>query len=48
MENYNSMKEVQAVGWVKPESIIRADCLEAMKHIETGSIDLILTDPPYG
>ena len=28
--------------------IINADCLEAMKSIESGSIDLILTDPPYG
>lgn len=24
------------------------DCLEVMKYIESGSVDLILTDPPYG
>jgi site-specific DNA-methyltransferase (adenine-specific) len=24
------------------------DCLERMKEIESGSIDMILTDPPYG
>lgn len=24
------------------------DCLEILKTIETGSIDLVLTDPPYG
>lgn len=24
------------------------DCLEVMKDIESGSVDLILTDPPYG
>jgi len=24
------------------------DCLETLKRIETGSIDLMLTDPPYG
>ena len=24
------------------------DCLERMKEIESGSVDLILTDPPYG
>ena len=24
------------------------DCLELMKHIPDGSVDLILTDPPYG
>lgn len=28
--------------------LIRGDCLEEMKNIESGSIDLILTDPPYG
>ena len=26
----------------------RGDCLEVMKQIETGSIDAIITDPPYG
>ena len=24
------------------------DCLERMKEIPSGSVDLILTDPPYG
>ena len=24
------------------------DCLEVMKDIPDGSIDLVLTDPPYG
>ena len=24
------------------------DCLELMKHIPDGSVDMILTDPPYG
>lgn len=28
--------------------LIQGDCLEKMKEIESGSIDLILTDPPYG
>lgn len=28
--------------------LINGDCLEAMKDIESGSIDMILTDPPYG
>lgn len=28
--------------------LIQADCLEAMKDIAPGSVDLILTDPPYG
>ena len=29
------------------EKIICGDCLTEMKQIESGSIDLILTDPPY-
>ena len=28
--------------------LIHGDCLELMKVIPNGSIDLILTDPPYG
>ena len=28
--------------------LIHGDCLEKLKDIESGSIDLILTDPPYG
>lgn len=28
--------------------IYHGDCLEKMKRIESGSVDLILTDPPYG
>jgi len=29
-------------------SLYHDDCLEAMKHIDIGSIDAIITDPPYG
>ena len=28
--------------------LIHGDCLEVMKDIETGSVDAIITDPPYG
>jgi len=28
--------------------LIQGDCLEAMKSIPDGSVDMILTDPPYG
>lgn len=28
--------------------ILKGDCLELMKEIPDGSVDLILTDPPYG
>ena len=27
--------------------IMQGDCLERMKEVESGSIDLVLTDPPY-
>ncbi len=29
-------------------TLLQGDCLELMKEIPSGSIDLILTDPPYG
>lgn len=28
--------------------LLKGDCLEVMKGIESGSIDAIITDPPYG
>ena len=28
--------------------LYKGDCLEVMKEIEAGSIDAIITDPPYG
>ncbi len=28
--------------------LLQGDCLEKMKEIEDGSVDLVLTDPPYG
>lgn len=28
--------------------LMKGDCLERMKEIASGSVDLILTDPPYG
>lgn len=30
------------------EQLIHGDCLEEMKKIPDGSVDLVLTDPPYG
>lgn len=29
-------------------TLIQGDCVEVMKQIEAGSIDAIITDPPYG
>jgi site-specific DNA-methyltransferase (adenine-specific) len=28
--------------------LINGDCLEVMRDIPDGSVDMILTDPPYG
>jgi site-specific DNA-methyltransferase (adenine-specific) len=28
--------------------LIKGNCLEEMKQIESGSVDMVLTDPPYG
>lgn len=33
---------------ISPNSIIFGDCLEQMKNIEDGSVDMILCDLPYG
>ena len=30
------------------EQLILGDCLEKMKEIEDGSVDCVITDPPYG
>ena len=36
-----------SMGAIVPDSVINADCLEAMKLLPDNSIDLILSDPPY-
>jgi len=28
--------------------LMQGDCLERMEEIESGSVDMILADPPYG
>ena len=33
---------------MKPIELWQGDCLELMKDIPDGSVDLVLTDPPYG
>lgn len=33
---------------MKPIELWRGDCLELMKNIPDGSVDLVLADPPYG
>jgi len=45
---FNDIEEVKIIGQIQPNSLINTDCLEAMKHIESKSIDMILCDLPYG
>jgi len=45
---FNNIEEVKTIGQVQPNSLINVDCLEAMKYIESKSIDMILCDLPYG
>lgn len=33
---------------MKPIELWHGDCLELMKDISDGSVDLVLADPPYG
>lgn len=48
MELFKNINDVLTVGQVPNNSIINADCLEAMKYIQDKSIDMILSDLPYG
>ena len=44
------MKKESNLSDVKNENVwlMKGNCLERMKEIPDGSVDLILTDPPYG
>ena len=46
--NILNLEELKTVGQVAPNTIINADCLEAMKYIANKSIDCIICDLPYG
>ena len=48
MDVIENLNEGGSVGQIQPNSLIHADCLEAMKYIESKSIDMILCDLPYG
>ena len=44
------MKKESNLSDIKNENVwlMKGSCLERMKEIPDGSVDLILTDPPYG
>jgi site-specific DNA-methyltransferase (adenine-specific) len=48
MQIYRSLDEVVEAGTIAPDSIVNADCLEAMKLIADKSVDAIVCDLPYG
>lgn len=43
-----NIQELKEVGCVTKNSIINADCLDALKYVKGGSIDMIFCDLPYG
>lgn len=45
---YNSVEQAKDVGRIESNSLRQGDCLDVMKHISDNSVDMALTDPPYG
>ena len=43
-----NQQDLKTIGEVEPDTLIHGDCLEVMRSIRSGSIDMILTDLPYG
>ena len=48
MSDQAILQDTKTIGEVEPMTLIHGDCLEEMKHLRSGSIDMILTDLPYG
>jgi len=52
MGHYDDIREMreQQAGDIKTENLwlMQGNCLNRMKEIPSGSVDMILTDPPYG
>ena len=47
-EQRMTLQEEKTIGEVEPMTLVQGDCLDEMKHLRSGSIDMILTDLPYG
>ena len=43
---YENLKKLESVGQLSANSLVNADCLEAMKYIADKTIDMILCDLP--
>ena len=48
MNIFNNINEVISVGQVSTNSLVNADCIEAMKYIPDNSINHIICDLSYG
>tara|TARA_R100000951_G_scaffold22202_1_gene18434 strand:- start:135 stop:887 length:753 start_codon:yes stop_codon:yes gene_type:complete len=48
MKNYEEQREAGSEKEALKPWLMLGDCLERMKEIPDGSVDMILTDPPYG
>lgn len=46
MNVINDIKQLESVGQLSANTIVNADCLEAMKYIADKSIDMVLCDLP--
>ena len=46
MKIYKNIKELESVGQLSANSLVNADCLEAMTYVADKSIDMILCDLP--
>lgn len=43
-----SLDEIKNIGVISANTLVQGDCLEVMQYIPDGSVDTIITDPPYG
>jgi len=48
MTIYENIKKLESVGQLSANSLVNADCLEAMTYVADKSIDCIIADLPYG
>ena len=48
MTIYENIKQLESVGQLHSNTLVNADCLEAMKFIADKSVDMVLCDLPYG
>lgn len=48
MNIFNDIQEIIHIGQLTANSLVKADCLEAMKYIKDKSVDMVLCDLPYG